>query len=302
MIRVKNLYKIYRIGENRVRALNGVDFNIEKGEFCCIVGTSGSGKSTLLNMLAGLEKPTKGEIVIAGEHIEKKSESQLVVFRQAHVGFIFQSYNLLPNMTALENVALPLTFQGVDKKTRLKRAAAMLKMVGLAKYVKHKPGQMSGGQQQRVGIARALVVDPEIIFADEPTGNLDSNTSLEVMHLIQKIVRKKNQTLVMVTHDNYLAGFGDKIIHIRDGKILKIDDNRDNNQAADAEAAQPEDTAPSIEEVTWQPESTAPNIEEVTAQPESTAMNTGEATAQPESTVQNEDAVAVQGMADITTE
>ncbi len=302
MIRVKNLYKIYRIGENRVRALNGVDFNIEKGEFCCIVGTSGSGKSTLLNMLAGLEKPTKGEIVIAGEHIEKKSESQLVVFRQAHVGFIFQSYNLLPNMTALENVALPLTFQGVDKKTRLKRAAAMLKMVGLAKYVKHKPGQMSGGQQQRVGIARALVVDPEIIFADEPTGNLDSNTSLEVMHLIQKIVRKKNQTLVMVTHDNYLAGFGDKIIHIRDGKILKIDDNRDNNQAADAEAAQPEDTAPSIEEVTWQPESTAPNIEEVTAQPESTAMNTGEAAAQPESTVQNEDAVAVQGMADITTE
>ncbi len=302
MIRVKNLYKIYRIGENRVRALNGVDFNIEKGEFCCIVGTSGSGKSTLLNMLAGLEKPTKGEIVIAGEHIEKKSESQLVVFRQAHVGFIFQSYNLLPNMTALENVALPLTFQGVDKKTRLKRAAAMLKMVGLAKYVKHKPGQMSGGQQQRVGIARALVVDPEIIFADEPTGNLDSNTSLEVMHLIQKIVRKKNQTLVMVTHDNYLAGFGDKIIHIRDGKILKIDDNRANHQAADAEAAQPEDTAPSIEEVTWQPESTAPNIEEVTAQPENTAMNTGEVTAQPESTVQNEDAVAVQGMADITTE
>lgn len=232
VIRVKSLYKIYRIGENRVRALNGVDFNIEKGEFCCIVGTSGSGKSTLLNMLAGLEKPTKGEIIIAGEHIEKKSESQLVVFRQAHVGFIFQSYNLLPNMTALENVALPLTFQGVDKKTRLKRAAAMLKMVGLAEYVKHKPGQMSGGQQQRVGIARALVVNPEIIFADEPTGNLDSNTSLEVMHLIQKIVRKKNQTLVMVTHDNYLAGFGDKIIHIRDGKILKIDDNRANLQAA----------------------------------------------------------------------
>lgn len=226
VIKVSNLYKIYRIGENRVRALNGVDFSIEKGEFCCIVGTSGSGKSTLLNMLAGLEKPTKGEIVIAGEHIEKKSESQLVVFRQAHVGFIFQSYNLLPNMTALENVALPLTFQGVNKKTREKKAAAMLKMVGLAKYIKHKPGQMSGGQQQRVGIARALVVEPEIIFADEPTGNLDSNTSREVMELIQKIVRKKNQTLVMVTHDNYLATFGDRIIHIRDGKILKIEDRR----------------------------------------------------------------------------
>ncbi|MDE6530631.1 MAG: ABC transporter ATP-binding protein [Lachnospiraceae bacterium] len=258
VIRVKDLYKIYRIGENKVRALNGVDFNIEKGEFCCIVGTSGSGKSTLLNMLAGLEKPTKGEIVIAGEHIEKKSESQLVVFRQAHVGFIFQSYNLLPNMTALENVALPLTFQGVDKKTRLKRAAAMLKMVGLAKYIKHKPGQMSGGQQQRVGIARALVVNPEIIFADEPTGNLDSNTSLEVMQLIQKIVRKRNQTLVMVTHDNYLAGFGDKVIHIRDGKILKIDDNRGHHQAVDPDGQniekEPPDGVEQNAEAVWQPE------------------------------------------------
>lgn len=261
VIRVKNLYKIYRIGENKVRALNGVDFEIEKGEFCCIVGTSGSGKSTLLNMLAGLEKPTKGEIVIAGEHMEKKSEGQLVLFRQAHVGFIFQSYNLLPNMTALENVALPLTFQGVDKKTRIKRAAAMLKMVGLAKYVKHKPGQMSGGQQQRVGIARALVVNPEIIFADEPTGNLDSNTSLEVMHLIQKIVRKKNQTLVMVTHDNYLAGFGDKIIHIRDGKILKIDDNKGHQTIEPdgqyAGTKPPEGAAQ--ETVSWQQESEAQN-------------------------------------------
>lgn len=251
VIRVKDLYKIYRIGENRVRALNGVDFTIEKGEFCCIVGTSGSGKSTLLNMLAGLEKPTKGEIVIAGEHIEKKSESQLVVFRQAHVGFIFQSYNLLPNMTALENVALPLTFQGVDKKTRQLRAAAMLKLVGLAKYLKHKPGQMSGGQQQRVGIARALVVEPEIIFADEPTGNLDSNTSLEVMQLIQKIVRKKNQTLVMVTHDNYLAGFGDRVIHIRDGKIIQIEDNRERNretqEAEQSETMMPETGVPETE-------------------------------------------------------
>lgn len=251
VIRVKDLYKIYRIGENRVRALNGVDFTIEKGEFCCIVGTSGSGKSTLLNMLAGLEKPTKGEIVIAGEHIEKKSESQLVVFRQAHVGFIFQSYNLLPNMTALENVALPLTFQGVDKKTRQLRAAAMLKLVGLAKYLKHKPGQMSGGQQQRVGIARALVVEPEIIFADEPTGNLDSNTSLEVMQLIQKIVRKKNQTLVMVTHDNYLAGFGDRVIHIRDGKIIQIEDNRERNretqEAEQSETVMPETGVPETE-------------------------------------------------------
>lgn len=225
VIQVKNLYKIYRIGENKVRALNGVDFSINKGEFCCIVGTSGSGKSTLLNMMAGLEPPTKGQIVIAGEHIEKKNESQLVMFRQAHVGFIFQSYNLMPNMTAIENVAMPLTFQGIPKEIREKRAIRMLKMVGLGKFLDHKPGQMSGGQQQRVGIARALVVNPEIVFADEPTGNLDSNTTLEVLKLMQKIVHEKGQTMVMVTHDNYLASFGDKVIHIRDGKIIKVEEH-----------------------------------------------------------------------------
>ena len=227
VIQVKDLYKIYRIGTNKVRALNGVDFSIEKGEFCCIVGTSGSGKSTLLNMLAGLEKPTKGQIVIAGEHIESKNESQLVNFRQAHVGFIFQSYNLMQNMTAIENVAMPLTFQGVSKWERERRAIKMLKLVGLGKYMRHRPGEMSGGQQQRVGIARALVVNPEIVFADEPTGNLDSNTTIEVLQLIKKISREKNQTMVMVTHDNYLAGFGDRIIQIRDGKIIRNVDNRE---------------------------------------------------------------------------
>lgn len=228
VIRVNDLYKIYRIGTNKVRALNGVSFDIMRGQFVCIVGTSGSGKSTLLNMMAGLEEPTKGEIIIAGEHIEKKTQSQLVNFRQAHVGFIFQSYNLLSNMTAVENVALPLTFQGVDKKTREKKAERMLKMVGLSKYMKHRPGQMSGGQQQRVGIARALVVEPEIVFADEPTGNLDSNTTLEILRLIQRIVREKNQTMIMVTHDNYLAGFGDLIMRISDGKITAMEDNREN--------------------------------------------------------------------------
>ena len=225
VIKVKDLYKIYTIGTNKVRALNGVDFTIRRGEFCCIVGTSGSGKSTLLNMLAGLEKPTKGEIVIAGEHIEKKNESQLVQFRQAHVGFIFQSYNLMPNMDAIENVALPLIFQGVGKKERKARAAEMLKLVGLSKFMDHRPGQMSGGQQQRVGIARALVVNPEIVFADEPTGNLDSRTTMEVLELIQKISHEKKQTMVMVTHDNHLASFGDRIIRISDGKIIKITDN-----------------------------------------------------------------------------
>ena len=248
VIQVKDLYKIYTIGTNKVRALNGVDFSIQKGEFCCIVGTSGSGKSTLLNMMAGLEKPTKGQIIIAGEHIEKKNESQLVNFRQAHVGFIFQSYNLMQNLTAIENVAMPLTFQGVSKAEREARAIKMLKLVGLKKYMKHRPGQMSGGQQQRVGIARALVVNPEIVFADEPTGNLDSNTTMEVLQLIQKISHEQNQTMVMVTHDNHLASFGDKIIHIRDGKILRIEDNREQalKQTAmlnNAEAAKKEETA-----------------------------------------------------------
>lgn len=227
-IEVNDLYKIYRIGTNKVRALNGVSFKIEKGEFCCIVGTSGSGKSTLLNMMAGLEPPTKGSIVIGGEHIERKNEAALVLFRQAHVGFVFQSYNLLPNMTALENVAMPLTFRGVDKSLRFAKARKMLKLVGLQKFENHRPGQMSGGQQQRVGIARALVVDPDIIFADEPTGNLDSATTMEVLKLIQSIVHEKGQTVVMVTHDNNLAAYGDKIIRISDGKIIAIEDNRAN--------------------------------------------------------------------------
>ncbi len=225
VITVKDLYKVYRIGENRVRALNGVSFAINKGEFCAIVGTSGSGKSTLLNMLAGLEKPTKGEIIIAGEHMEKKSENQLVKFRREHIGFIFQSFNLMGTMNAVENVALPLTFQGVPKHERTKRAKKMVHMVGLDKYWKHKPNQMSGGQQQRVGVARALVVDPEIIFADEPTGNLDSNTSREIMNLMQSVVHKHGKTLIMVTHDNYLAGFADRIIRIVDGKIVDMIDN-----------------------------------------------------------------------------
>ena len=226
VINVKDLYKIYRVGETKVRALNGVSFTINRGDFCSIVGTSGSGKSTLLNMLAGLEKPTKGEIIIAGEHMESKSENQLVAFRREHIGFIFQSFNLMGTMNAIENVALPLTFQGRDKKSRNRKAEEMLDLVGLKKHKKHRPNQMSGGQQQRVGVARALVVEPEIIFADEPTGNLDSNTSVEVMNLMKRVVREKNQTLVMVTHDNYLAGFADLVLRIKDGKIIEIEDRR----------------------------------------------------------------------------
>ena len=224
VIQVKDLYKIFRVGNEKVRALNGVDMTIYKGEFCAIVGTSGSGKSTMLNMLAGLEKPTKGEVIIGGEHLETMNENQLVKFRREKVGFIFQSFNLLGTMNAIENVALPLTFRGVDKKTREEKAVQMLKLVGLPKHMKHRPNEMSGGQQQRVGVARALVLDPEIIFADEPTGNLDSNTSAEVLELMRKVVREQNQTLVMVTHDNHLAGFADRIFHIIDGKIVKIEE------------------------------------------------------------------------------
>lgn len=224
IIEVKNLYKIYKVGSSKVRALNGVDFKVYEGEFCAIVGTSGSGKSTLLNMLAGLEKPTKGEVVIAGSHIEKMNENKLVRFRRENVGFIFQSFNLLGTLNALENVALPLSFQGVSKDVRLKKAMKMLKLVGLKAHALHKPNQMSGGQQQRVGMARALVMNPKIMFADEPTGNLDSRTSKDMMDLMRSVVNEHRKTLVMVTHDNSLAAIADKVIRIVDGKIVDVED------------------------------------------------------------------------------
>lgn len=225
VVEVEDLYKIYKVGTNKVRALNGVSFQVYEGEFCAIVGTSGSGKSTLLNMLAGLEHPTKGQIAIRGRHIEKLNENQLVAFRREHVGFIFQSFNLMGTMNAIENVALPLSFRGVPKKERIKRAERMIRLVGLEKHKKHRPNQMSGGQQQRVGMARALVLNPDIVFADEPTGNLDSVTSAEMMNLMRNVVNKHRKTLVMVTHDNQLASYADRIIHIKDGKITEIEDN-----------------------------------------------------------------------------
>ena len=220
IIRVKNLYKIYRVGETKVRALNGVEFTLYKGEFCAIVGTSGSGKSTLLNMLAGLEKPTKGEIEIGGKHIEKLSEKELVTFRREKVGFIFQSYNLLNTMNALENVAMPLSFRGIGRKERLARAKKYMELVGVGRQAKHMPNQMSGGQQQRVAIARAIATRPPIIMADEPTGALDSRTGQEVLHFLQEL-NKEGSTVILITHDNGIAATARRCVRISDGRIIE---------------------------------------------------------------------------------
>ena len=219
IIHTEKLRKVYAVGKERVVALNNVDLSIEKGEFCCIVGQSGSGKSTLLNQLAGLEKPTSGKVFIGKHEISKMTENELAAFRQQHLGFIFQSYNLLPTMTAAENVALPLMFKGVDKKTRLAKARKELKAMGLLGRANHLPTEMSGGQQQRVGIARAFVSSPKVIFADEPTGNLDSRTSKQVLYRMLELSKNGHVTFVMVTHEPELAGCADRIVTILDGKV-----------------------------------------------------------------------------------
>ncbi|WP_130861767.1 ABC transporter ATP-binding protein [Bacilliculturomica massiliensis] len=226
LISVKHVRKIYRMGEEKVVALDDVSLDIYKGEIVCFLGTSGSGKSTFLNMVAGLEKPSKGEIIIGGVPIHKLNEERVTLFRQKNIGFIFQAYHLMPMMTALENVSLPLIFQGMDKKKREKISREVMAAVGLKGYEKRKPTQMSGGQQQRVGIARALVGTPKIIFADEPTGNLDTNTTKEVMDLIVRQVKRHGQTLILVTHDRSIAAYADKVVTIQDGNILHVRENR----------------------------------------------------------------------------
>ena len=226
MVETKNLRKVYRTGDEKVVALDNIDLTIEQGQVCCILGTSGSGKSTLLNQLAGLEKPTRGTVKIKGELISKMSEKQLAVFRQKHIGFVFQSYNLIQGMTAVENVAMPLMFRRVSRKKREEAAREMLKQVGLGERMDHRPNEMSGGQQQRVGIARALVSNPEVIFADEPTGNLDSRTSEEILGLIQQMAKRDNHTLVMVTHDPSVAKHADRVVNILDGLVVDIIDQR----------------------------------------------------------------------------
>mgnify|MGYP005781401993 FL=1 len=244
IIRIRGLKKVYRVGEERVRALNGVDLDIYPGEFVCIIGRSGSGKSTLLNMMAGLEKPSRGSIVIAGEHLEKMNEKQLVDFRLRHIGFIFQQFNLFPSMTAVENVTMPLVYRGVSARKRKAAALKMLKDLGLSKHVNHKPSQMSGGQQQRVGIARALVSNPEVIFADEPTGNLDSRTSEEILSLIQAMAKRDNHTLVMVTHDPSVAAHADRVVNILDGLIVDIVDQTGGGSAPSGSSAPSGRSAP----------------------------------------------------------
>lgn len=223
LIRIRHVRKVYLMGEEKVVALDDVSLDIYKGEFVCFLGTSGSGKSTFLNMVAGLEKPTRGEIWIGKVPIHKLNEAQVTIFRQKNIGFIFQAYHLMQSMTALENVALPLMLKGVPKEIREPAAKKALAQVGLKGYEGRKPNQMSGGQQQRVGIARALVVKPKIIFADEPTGNLDSHTTKDVMDLISKETKENGTTLILVTHDRSIADYADKIVTIQDGNIINVE-------------------------------------------------------------------------------
>lgn len=216
---------MYKMGDEKIIALNSINLNISQNEFICLLGTSGSGKSTLLNMMAGLEKPTKGQIAINGQHLEKMNEKQLTKFRQLNIGFVFQSYNLISTLSAIENVSLGLTFKGVPKTKRDKMAKEMLVNVGLGNRLHHKPSEMSGGQQQRVSIARAFVGNPKIVFADEPTGNLDTKTTFEVMDLITGMAKENKQTLIIVTHDNEISSYAHRVVYIRDGNIEKITEN-----------------------------------------------------------------------------
>lgn len=222
IITCDGLQKHYTMGDEIVKALRGINLEIYKGEHVALLGKSGSGKSTLLNMLAGLEKPTSGEIMVKEYPIHKLNETKVTNIRKKHVGFIFQSYNLLPTHTALENVMLPLLFNNVTKKERIDRATDILTKVGLGDRLHHKPSEMSGGQQQRVSIARAFVNNPEIVFADEPTGNLDTKTTEEIMQIMMEMINTYNQTFIMVTHDDETADYADRVIHLKDGNIDRI--------------------------------------------------------------------------------
>jgi len=218
LIRVRDIGRRYTVGAEEIHALKSVTLDIKKGEFVALMGSSGSGKSTLMNILGCLDTPTRGEYVLNGIHVSDMSENELAEVRNKEIGFVFQTFNLLPRNTALENVALPLIYAGLGKKAREERALRVLENVGLGNRLGHKPNELSGGQRQRVAVARALVNTPSIILADEPTGNLDTKTSIEIMALLEDIHAKGN-TIILVTHEEDIARYARRIVRMRDGEI-----------------------------------------------------------------------------------
>lgn len=221
MIKIEHMYKIYKMGTNSVNALNGIDIHIKPKEFVAIVGPSGSGKSTLMNMIGCLDTPTKGNYYLDGQEISKMRDDKLADIRNRKIGFVFQGFNLLTKLTALENVELPLVYMGIGRKERHKMALEALDRVGLLDRVHHKPTELSGGQQQRVAIARALSSRPPIILADEPTGALDSKSGTEIMQMIHEL-HQEGKTIVLITHENDIAQQAEKIIRIHDGKVIDV--------------------------------------------------------------------------------
>lgn len=220
VIELKDVWKTYRMGENEVHALRGINLVVNKGEFLAIMGPSGSGKSTAMNMIGALDIPSKGHIYLDGTDIATLTESELATIRGKKIGFIFQQFNLIKTLSALENVTLPLVFQDVTKEDRTKKGKELLELVGLADRMNHRPSELSGGQQQRVAIARALATTPEVILADEPTGNLDTKTGDTVMDFLKKLHKERGTTIVMVTHDEETARHAERIEVLRDGKII----------------------------------------------------------------------------------
>ncbi len=218
VIRIENLTRFYTIGEETVRALNGINLSIQKNEYVALMGPSGSGKSTLMNIIGCLDTPTSGEYFLNGPNVAQLSDSELAAIRNKEIGFVFQTFNLLPRLTALQNVALPLVYAGIPEAERLKKAKEVLEQVGLGDRIKHRPNELSGGQRQRVAVARALVNHPSIILADEPTGNLDTKTSDEIMQLLD-IIHQAGNTIVLVTHEEGIALRAKRVVRMRDGII-----------------------------------------------------------------------------------
>lgn len=238
LIRVQDLHKIYNPGENEVRALDGITLEIERGEFVAIVGHSGSGKSTLMNMLGCLDIPTTGNYFLDGQDVSRLSDNQLSDIRNKKIGFIFQGFNLIPNLDALGNVELPLIYRGMGRQQRRKAAVEALERVGLKKRMKHKPGELSGGQQQRVAVARAVAAQPPIILADEPTGNLDSHSTVDIMNIL-KGLHQSGRTVIIITHDDDIAEQAHRVVRIMDGRIeadyLNSEKNTDSEEVVDKE-------------------------------------------------------------------